>query len=115
MTNPISANARAKIYVLGIIVGALATVVPTILAALQVPPSWTTVAVSTIGLITTISSILARGNLTLDDASTVESGVAEVSSEVKAARAATPVSASAATSVSAPTDVSDLASTPAAA
>lgn len=108
MTNPISANARAKIYVLGIIVGALATVAPTILAALQVPPSWTTVAVSTIGLITTISSILARGNLTPDDVSAVEHGVSAVAADVKVAKegstvaASTPDAASVGASSSAP-------------
>lgn len=115
MTKPISAKARGVIYTVGIIIGAIATIIPTVAAALGMSDQWTTVAISVVGILTTITGILARGNLTLDDAATVESGVAEVSSEAKAARAATPVSASDAAPAPASTVVSDLASTPAAA
>lgn len=95
MTNPISASARAKIYVVGIVVGVLATVAPAVLAALAVSDRWTSVAISVIGAITTISNILARGNLTLDDAETAEQSIAAVAADVKAATPAAPTVATA--------------------
>lgn len=108
MTNPISANARARIYFVGIIIGAFATISPTVLSALSVSDAWTTVTVSVIGVITTITSILARGNLTPDDVSAVEHGVSAVAADVKVAKegstvaASTPDAASVGASSSAP-------------
>ncbi|GAA2178581.1 hypothetical protein GCM10009785_01730 [Brooklawnia cerclae] len=64
MTNPISTRVRGILYVISIIVGILATVVPPVVAALGVGDQWALVVTSGVGAITTITSTLARANLT---------------------------------------------------
>lgn len=65
MPNPITVRARGIIYVIGVIVGGLAVIAGPLSIALGVSPEWTSVATSLLGAVVTLSSTLARANLTL--------------------------------------------------
>lgn len=70
MPNPISSETRARIYLAGVVIGVLAVVVGPLMIALHVPDVWVAVVASLIGAVTTLTSTLARANLTGPDTST---------------------------------------------
>ena len=67
MSNPISPKTRGVLYLLGIIIGALAVVVGPLIVALSIPEAWAAVIVSLVGATTSLLSLLARDNLPAPD------------------------------------------------
>ena len=65
MTNPIAVSTRGRIYLAGVIIGVLAVVAGPMIVALQVPDVWAAVITSLIGAVTTLTTTLARANLTI--------------------------------------------------
>ena len=67
MSNPISPRTRGVLYLLGIIVGALAVVIGPLIVALGINAEWAAVIVSLVGASTSLLSLLARDNLPAPD------------------------------------------------
>jgi hypothetical protein len=66
MENPISAKARGRIYVSGIIIGALATVFGPLSQAIGLSDEWSAVVTSVVGALILITNTLSKANLTAD-------------------------------------------------
>ena len=68
MNNPIPVRVRGWLYVAGIVVGGtIALVLPDLMAALDVGPTWRTFATRLAGALTMLLATLSRANLGNDD------------------------------------------------
>jgi uncharacterized membrane protein YraQ (UPF0718 family) len=87
MENPISSKDRGRLYVAGIVIGALATVFGPLSAALGLSDEWSSVVTSVVGALILITNTLSKANLTADTATatvstdTLVAGGSTVSSE----------------------------------
>lgn len=63
MTNPISPKVRSWIYILGIVIGALAVVIGPLSIAIGLSDEWVAVLISLAGAVGVLTSTLSRANL----------------------------------------------------
>lgn len=68
MPNPISQNTRGWLFVIGAVIGVFSAVLGPLTTALNLSEEWTAVAVSFVGAVTAALSLLARANLSPDEA-----------------------------------------------